>query len=200
MTMKRWKVIWLTGVVLTALTILVIRARGEKQGSAVMNIAPETVADYLHAVIASDRTFYTVQVVERLQLKGAIVAAHNWRRTKTLPLPAQFLQETSQLAALTGSKVRYRLISPWPINPLNRPTTAYEQTGLQTVLQNPDTRYSEVVMDGEETYFHAIYADLAVAQACIGCHNAHPNTPKRDFKLHDVMGAVVISFPVEPNR
>jgi hypothetical protein len=198
MAMKRWTVFWLTGLIL--LTIRVLRGHGEKESSTVLNIPPETVADYLHAVIASERTFYTVQVVERLQLMGAIVAAHNWRRTKTLPLPAQFLQETSQLAALTGSKVRYRLISPWPINSLNRPASMSEQTGLDAVLKNPDTRYSGVVTEEEHTYFQAIYADLAVTQACIGCHNAHPNSPKKDFKLHDVMGAVVISFPIEPNR
>jgi hypothetical protein len=47
---------------------------------------------------------------------------------------------------------------------------------------------------GANRYFEAVYADLAVTQACIGCHNAHPDSPKRDFKLNDVMGAIVISI------
>ena len=34
-------------------------------------------------------------------------------------------------------------------------------------------------------------------QACIGCHNAHPRSPKKDFKLDDVMGGLVIEIPLE---
>lgn len=49
---------------------------------------------------------------------------------------------------------------------------------------------------GETRYFQAVYADLAATQACLGCHNAHPDSPKRDFKLNDVMGALVITIPV----
>jgi hypothetical protein len=43
----------------------------------------------------------------------------------------------------------------------------------------------------------AVSADKAVSQACIGCHNAHPDSPKRDFKQHDVMGGMLISIPLK---
>jgi hypothetical protein len=36
-----------------------------------------------------------------------------------------------------------------------------------------------------------------VAPVCVECHNKHPDTPKRDFKIGDVMGGVVIRIPVE---
>jgi hypothetical protein len=35
-----------------------------------------------------------------------------------------------------------------------------------------------------------------VRQACIGCHKAHPRSSKKDFKLHDVMGGLVIEIPL----
>lgn len=194
--MNRTSVLWIALLVIVGLAALRAGAEREKETPASISIPAEQVADYVHAVIQADRTFYTVQVVERLQLKGAIVAAHNWRKTNTLPLPAQFLQESAQLAALTGSKAQYRLISLWPINPLNGPATVFEQTGLQAVLKDPERPYTGVVTDGGEKYFQAVYADLAVTQTCIGCHNAQPSSPKKDFKLHDVMGGVVISFPV----
>jgi len=83
-------------------------------------IAPETVTDYLHAVIEAHRTFYTIHVVERLQKDGMTTAAENWRSKKnTLPLPVQFLMESNELAMKTGARVNYRLITLWPINPLN---------------------------------------------------------------------------------
>ncbi len=166
------------------------------ESSAQLGIPPETVADYLHAVIEADRTFYTIQVVERLQKRGKIVASEDWRVSHTLPLPAQFLKESSELAAKTGTKVRYRLIGLWPINPQNGPATEFERKGLEDVKMNPERRYSGIITSDGERYFQAVYADRAVTQACIGCHNAHPKSPKRDFKLNDTMGAIVITIPV----
>ena len=159
-------------------------------------IPPETVADYVHAVIESDRTFYTIHVVERLQKKGKLVASENWRAKDTLPLPAQFLTESSDLAMKTGTKVQYRLIGAWPINLQNGPETEFEKKGLESVRTHPERPYTETVTSGAEQVFRALYADRAVSQACIGCHNAHARSPKRDFKLDDVMGGIVITIPL----
>jgi len=159
-------------------------------------IPPETVADYVHAVIEADRTFYTVHVVERLQKKGRMVASENWRAKNTLPLPAQFLMESSDLAMKTGTKVQYRLIGAWPINPQNGPKTDFERKGLEDVRLHPERPYIETTMRGKDQVFQAIYADRAVAQACIGCHNAHARSPKRNFQINDVMGGIVITIPL----
>lgn len=161
-------------------------------------IPPETVADYIHAVIEADRTFYTIHVVERLQKDGVTTAAENWRSQRNLlPLPAQFLAEASDLASKTGTRVRYRLISLWPINPQNGPDSETEKKGLEAVRKHPERSATSTVRDGNQQYFQAIYADYAVTQACISCHNAHPKSPKKDFKLNDVMGGLVIEIPLD---
>jgi hypothetical protein len=161
-------------------------------------IPPETVADYLHSVIEADRTFYSIHVVERLQKGGGTKAAENWRAEKNLlPLPAQFLLESSELAAKTGSKVRYRLISLWPINPRNAPDSQAEKQGLEVLRDHPERSVTGTVKIGDQTYFQAIYADRAVSKTCIGCHNAHSDSPKKDFKMHDVMGGLIIEIPLE---
>lgn len=169
-------------------------AKGETPG-----IPPETVADFIHAVIESDRTFYTIHVVERLQKQGGTKAAETWRADKTsLPLPAQFLHEASELARMTGTRVRYRLISLWPINAANAPADEGEKTGLETVRQRPERAFTKTVTIGDKPYFQAIYADRAVTQACIDCHNAHPGSPKKDFRVNEVMGGLVIEIPLKP--
>lgn len=159
-------------------------------------IPAERVADMVHAVVESHRTFYTVHVVERLQAKNVVVASENWRSKNTLPLPAQLLQESARLAVNTPAKIGYKLISLWPINKQNGPKTEFEQKGLVETLQNPDRPYTEVVMHGPDSYLQSIYADRAVSQACIGCHIAHPDSPKRNFKQNDVMGAIMVSVPL----
>jgi hypothetical protein len=50
---------------------------------------------------------------------------------------------------------------------------------------------------GGKNYFTAVYADMAVAPACIDCHNEHQDSPRKDFDLGDVMGGVVIRIPLD---
>jgi len=184
---------------LAALAMLAMSSFGPQISNAsdMSGIPPETVADYLHAIIEADRTFYTIHVVERLQKNGGAVSDENWRAKKNaLPLPAQFLRESSELAAKTGAAVRYRLISLWPINPHNSPYSAAEKHGLETVRQHPEQSVTGTVKIGDYSYFQAIYADRAVSEACVTCHNAHSKSPKHDFKMQDVMGGLVIEIPV----
>jgi hypothetical protein len=159
-----------------------------------INLPIETVADYIHAVIEADRDVYTRHVVERMQMKGIVVASENWEEKNTLPLPAQFLLESGRYNGKKGLGMQYRLISLWPINKRNIPMNALESIGLGTILTQPNHPYTGITKVGNTRYFEAVYPDLAITQACIGCHNAHPDSPKRDFKLNDVMGAIVISI------
>ena len=167
-----------------------------KEATSQSGVPAATVANYVHSVIEANRTFYTIHVVERLQAKGVVTASENWRVTNTLPLPAQFLRESADLATKTGSKIDYRLISLWPINKQNGPADPFEREGLNDVLAQQERAYTGTITRGGERYFRAIYADRAVSQACIGCHNVHPNSPKKDFKANDVMGGIVISIPM----
>jgi Protein of unknown function (DUF3365) len=184
------------GTVVLAAGCLLITAAS--RAAEVQGIPPETVADYLHSVIEADRTFYTIHVVERLQKGGGTKAAEDWRAKKdVLPLPAQFLIESSELAATTGSKIRYRLISLWPINPNNAPDSPSEKRGLESLQEHPERSVTGTVKRGERSYFQAIYADRAVSQTCVACHNSHPHSPKKDFSMHDVMGGLVIEVPLE---
>jgi hypothetical protein len=169
----------------------------EKDCGTQTGIPAEKAAEYVHAALQSDRTFYTVNVVERLQSKGVVAASENWQTANLLPLPAQFLHESNKLASATKTGIGYRLLSLWPINKRNAAKTEFENRGLQETLKDPDRAYTEVVMNGPDAYLQAIYADKAISQACIGCHNAHPDSPKRDFKQNDVMGGMIISIPLK---
>jgi hypothetical protein len=189
--MKR--VLALSTLILTLGAFLTASKAADQQG-----IAPETVADYLHSVIEADRTFYSIHVVERLQKGGGTRAAEDWRAKKNvLPLPAQFLIEASELASKTGSKVRYRLVSLWPINPKNAPDGSFEKQALEALREHPERSVTGTIKRGDTTYFQAMYADRAVSKTCIACHNGHRKSPKKDFAMHDVMGGLIIELPLE---
>ena len=159
-------------------------------------VPAETVAEYVHSVIQADRTFYTTDIVERMQMRGIVVAAENWRETSKLPLPAQFLMESGRLVAQGRSGLRFRLISNWAINKDNMPRTAFEETGLLQIAVSPERPYKGTKTEHGIEYFEALYPDIAVSQSCVRCHNAHPKSPKKDFRVGDVMGGLLLSIPV----
>lgn len=157
---------------------------------------PAKVADQIHAVIQANRTIYATHVVDKLQAKGIVTAAEYWKQEDVLPLPAQFLIETGRLVGEKGTGLKYRLVSLWPIYVWNAPSTDFERKGLETILKHPEQPFNGFVKVGRDRSFQAVYADIAIAQSCVDCHNAHPNSPRRDFKLNDVMGGIVITIPV----
>ena len=161
-----------------------------------VSFSPEVVANYIHAVIAADRAVYTTHVVDRLQEERVVVAAESWKQRKALPLPAQMLLMAGKTVEISGSGLRFRLASLWPIYEENGPSNVFEEAGLKVVAEDPDEVYSGIITRGNKRFFKAIYADKATSKACVNCHNGHILSGKRDFKLGDVMGGIIISFPL----
>ncbi|GJL77618.1 MAG: hypothetical protein NPINA01_06070 [Nitrospinaceae bacterium] len=159
-------------------------------------IPSEIVADYIHSVIESDRTVYSKHIVNRLQNKNIVHATENWLEENSLPLPIQFLSNAGFLIKKNKLGLDCRLISLWPINLHNEPANEFERIGLKSVAIQPFHPYIGKTHLGETQFFQAIFPDLAVTPACVDCHNAHPKSPKRDFKLNDIMGGIIISFPI----
>lgn len=195
-------------VLAAAIFSLVVGCSGSGPSETAVGIDPELVVDYIHTVAASDRTAYTRHVVNRLQtLEGnakpdGVVpaeATEAWQQTNGIPLPAQMFRLGAELASESGA-FTYGLISPWNINDNQAPKGEFEETGMQTVVETgePFKDYREIA--GQQ-YFSAIYPDVAVAEACVTCHNDHPihqeRYPDKVFALGDVMGGVVINLPLQ---
>jgi hypothetical protein len=169
-------------------------------------------ADMIHAVLEADRAVYTQRVINRLTKEQQVLlvepatgvpeplaASEDWKsRHGALPLPAQMFRMGSELVLERGAGFSYVLLSAWPINDKNRPRTPVEHAGLAQVASGTDRRpyYGEDELDGKR-YFTAVYPDVAIAPACVDCHNQHPDSPRKDFKKGDVMGGVVIRIPLD---
>ena len=160
-------------------------------------ISPQVMADALHAVMESDRTVYTRNVVNRLQNEeNVILASEHWKDDKALPLPAQMFRMSAEMVAETTDAFHYSLLSKWPVNKQNAPRTELEIAGLDAVAADPAKPFYGTEELGGVEYFTAVYADTAVAPACVSCHNAHRDSPRDDFELGETMGGVVIRIPL----
>ena len=167
------------------------------------SISPKAMADALHLVMDSDRTIYTRKIVNRLVAKDKVItASEHFEDDKALVLPAQMFRFGSEMVAkraedLPEVNFSYSLQSLWPVNKQNAPKTEAEKTGLKYVADNKGQNYYTEETLGGKKYFTAVYADVGVAPVCVSCHNEHKDSPRRDFKLGDVMGGVVIRIPLE---
>jgi hypothetical protein len=161
-------------------------------------IRPQDLADALHAVIAADREVYSRVIVHRLQDEAKVIkTSEHWQEEKALPLPAQMLRLGGEAVQQKGAEFAYVLRSLWPINQKNGPETEVERAGLKFVAEHPQQKYYAEETLGGRRYITAVYPDAATSQSCVTCHNEHPRSPKKDFKLGDVMGGLVIRVPLE---
>jgi hypothetical protein len=166
-------------------------------------VSVKTMADALHLVMDSDRTVYTRLIVNRLAAQEKVIkASEHFKDDKALVLPAQMFRFGAEMVAKRAEKLpdvdfSYSLQSMWPVNKQNAPKTQAEKEGLKYVADNKGENYYTTETLGGQKYFTAVYADTGVAPVCVACHNAHPDSPRKDFKIGDVMGGVVIRIPLK---
>lgn len=175
---------------------LVLASCGEDK---VVGIDPKLHTDGLFAVMNADRANYTKLIVGRLGPKAAdaVLPIEEWEaHDNGVPLPAQMFRAGSEAVAQVTDTFSYTLQSEWPINKQNAPKSPMEEEGLKFISANPGENFYGTEELGGTKYFTAVYADVAVAAACVDCHNDHKDSPKTDFKIGDVMGGVVIRVPL----
>ncbi|MFM9966152.1 MAG: response regulator [Planctomycetaceae bacterium] len=145
------------------------------------------------------RQFYASQVVERLKQHG-IEAVHDYQANeKTIPLPATMTIEIGeQLGGKSGEPgASVRLLSAFPFkHRADRKLDLFEQeaiTQMQVGTGEPFWRIEKV--DGR------LSVRLAVAdrmkQNCVECHNSHPQSPRRDWKVGQIRGVVEVIQPLD---
>jgi adenylate cyclase len=107
------------------------------------------------------------------------------------PLPALFLRETAIQLEKSGVQLGLFLGSDFPIVATNK------------LIDNQLSMFEQMKIDKQPRFFYdqstqrhtAMFIDIANAEACVSCHNQHPNSPKTDWKLGDIMGATTWTFP-----
>ena len=180
---------------LIALPLLLIQSCESKQTGP--SVPPKIMTDALHAVMEADRTIYTQKVVNRLTKEEKVIkASEHWGDDQALPLPAQMFRMGSELVQDKTDAFTYSLLSEWPVNKQNEPRTPLEKEGLEFIVKNKGSNFYGTEKLGDVEYYTAVYPDMAIADACVDCHNDHKDSPRRDFKIGDVMGGVVIRVPL----
>ena len=157
----------------------------------------------LNSVISSVRAYYGANVVGRvLASPGTTKVVHNYRDIPgAIPIPATLSLELGKVISEQQNNIVYRFVSDYPFK--NRPPHTldqFETNGLSALRQNSNQQLAQV----SATVFSdqvRLVAPVIMGQACVNCHNSHPESPKTDWKVGDVRGIqeVAITQPIGDN-
>ena len=103
----------------------------------------------------------------------------------------------NRLASRGGGKTRLFSAFPFPWRAEER--GALSQLDLDTIdtlRADPKAHVVKLELWGEDPWIYYATADL-MREACVNCHNSHPQTPKDDWKVGDVRGVVEVSVPLK---
>lgn len=146
----------------------------------------------LQAENAVARALWTKDIVGQGKKVGLKFDEH-WHDTdlEAGPLPALFLRETAKNIEKSPIRLSLFLGSDQPISPDNR-FEGVQQEKFQNLRQSQQPQFFYMA----DTQRHiAMFADVAIAEPCVECHNKHQQSPKHDWQLNDIMGAATWMYP-----
>ncbi|MBM4133258.1 MAG: DUF3365 domain-containing protein [Nitrospira sp.] len=147
--------------------------------------------------IMADRQYYASVIVPRANDLGASFGMDYRNVHGRFPLPATFVREVSEATAKIRNGYTASLISPWAINKGKGLKERFQIDAFDYLATHPaETEFIRTDTVEGRVVLRVLMADLASAQSCVNCHNAHPDSPKRDFKLNDLMGGLEIVIPM----
>ena len=141
---------------------------------------------------AAVRSLYTKEIVGKGKQAG-LKFDEKWDQpgVDAGPLPALFLRETAKSLERDPVRLGLFLGSDYPISKAN----LFQGKQAQVFRSMRNDRKARHFFVEDVNLYTAMFPDLAVAPACVSCHNEHPDTPKKNWKLDDVMGATTWTYP-----
>jgi methyl-accepting chemotaxis protein len=144
------------------------------------------------------RGYYSEFVVNKALQTGTIKASHDHQgKDGVIPIPATLMHDISALLATSDTSVSLYSIYPFP-GRRDRKLDEFQTEAWNFLVANPKAVFSrEVVQNGRHIVRTGV-ADTMSAQSCVNCHNADPNSPKRDWNLGDVRGVLEVASVIDP--
>ncbi|MCL6416952.1 methyl-accepting chemotaxis protein [Aestuariirhabdus sp. Z084] len=141
------------------------------------------------------RGYYTKNVISKASAFGMSPTVEHKDKRESIPLPATMIHELSELMASTGTEIS--LYSPFPFpNRKSRQLDNFQSRAWQSLSKDPESVFIEEVNRNGSPFLRIAVADTMQADACVVCHNNHPDTPKNDWKLGDVRGVLEVVKPL----
>lgn len=160
-------------------------------------------ASDLNSIISSVRGYYATNVVGRiLASPGTTKVVHDYQDFPgAIPIPATVSLELGKVISEQQQNITYRFVSDYPFK--DRAPHAldeFETDALNRLRQNPNQKLAQISSSILSDRVRLI-TPVIMEQACVTCHNSHPESPKVDWKVGDVRGIQEVSIdqPIRGN-
>jgi hypothetical protein len=142
------------------------------------------------------------QIVQRVEQAHFAVNKMSPPTPGTVPLsiPATFLHDVGEALSLdsrTGIQVRQFSDEPFPWRTNGGPHDDFEREALRRLVESKgrETVHDFTQINGEPVVRYA--QARIMKQSCVDCHNTHPLSTRKDWKVGDVRGALEIVRPLK---
>lgn len=148
-------------------------------------------ASDVNAMITGIRTFYSSDVVDRVlsaHAESTQVSADYRSISGAIPLPATLSLELGKVIGDNQPNISYRFVSDYPFsNRRPHKLDDFERDALAALRKSPNSPPIVEVTHGMRSQVRLI-SPIIMNSACVNCHNTHPDSIKRDWKIGDVRG------------
>lgn len=193
--MSRWALPVLTSVLVGIALGLIWLVYASVQQT-LLNITQDTAKRQAMSV-THFRNFYAAEILPQARQNGAEVT-HEYKNVHGgLPLPATFMIDLGRYLSQREAGHAVSLYSeyPFPWRVAERQLDNFQQTALTELQQRPDKPYVRTETLNGTLVMRYAQADIMQAN-CVACHNSMANSPRTDWKVGDVRGALEITLPI----
>ena len=181
------------GMTIVALLIDLTIDFGRKERQAILLESARTYS----AMMTAFRTFYSQDIVARLKEFGADVQfSHHYKNVpNTLPLPATMTLDLSAALSRQKDYPVFEMRSRFPFsNREKEPLTGFTKRALEAIEagEGPDYFETSVDKDGKTQFSYA--QPIYMQTDCVACHNQHPLSTNRNWKVGDLRGVQQVSI------
>jgi class 3 adenylate cyclase len=144
----------------------------------------------LDSAISSIRGYYAGNVVDRvLALHQATQVTDNYEAIPgAIPIPATLSIELGKVIGAQQKNITYRFVSDLPFDTrAAHVLDQFEKDSLAALRAQPNQQLTDVSWSANTNRVRII-TPVIMGSACVQCHNTHPRSPKRDWKVGDVRG------------
>jgi hypothetical protein len=144
------------------------------------------------------RAFYGTEIVTRVEPFGLEVTHDYAAKQGAIPIPATFSIEFGKYIGAQIPGMQIRLVSnyPFPFRTDGGPRDAFEREALARLSKEPGGLFYRFEdFNGRPSLRYAVA--ITMGNTCVSCHNSHPESPKKDWKVGDVRGIQEIIRPLD---
>ena len=164
--------------------------------------AEQSAAHYANIIEEASRV-YTMEVIDRLEENKSVIMSHDYSTIKgAIPVPSTFEMKLgwNLSNATEDSDVNVKVFSDYPWEGGNSMLKVQNQdqfqgNALEEIQKMPTQPYIKIEKIRGIDFLRFVKAKFADTN-CVSCHNTHPNSPKKDWRVGDVIGVIEVDLPL----